>query len=74
MSQKEKEKAKELVEKFTTFHFGGSGKGLHPDIYTAKKHASICVEEILKAYPCIDEVDRIEIEYWNNVKKAIGTL
>lgn len=68
------EKAKELVDKFTTFHFCGSGKGLHPDIWTAKKNALICVEEILKAYPCVDEVDRIEIEYWNNVKKAIEQL
>lgn len=74
------EKAKELVKKFTTFHTVGYAEEITPDTYTAKKHAEACVEEIENALiECGDfsyqlqNMDR-ELNYWQNVRKAIETL
>ena len=74
------EKAKELVKKFTTFHAVGYAEEITPDTYTAKKHAEVCVEEIeISLIECGELSDQLqnmdrELNYWQNVRKAIETL
>lgn len=74
------EKAKELVKKFTTFHAVGYAEEITPDTYTAKKHAEVCVEEIENSLiECGELSDQLqnmdrELNYWQNVRKAIETL
>lgn len=44
-----KERAKEIVRKFTTFHPVGYSEEMTPDIYTAKQHAIIAVDYMILA-------------------------
>ena len=68
-----KEKAKELVKKFTEFHYVGYSDEITPDIDTAKKHAIIAIDECLNALRMIDD-SCFEVQAYNfyeNVKKEI---
>lgn len=71
-----KEKAKELVKKFTTFHSVGYSEEMTPDIYTAKKHAIIAVDECLNALRMIDDscFEAQAYNFYKNVKKEIEQL
>jgi len=60
-----KEKARELVEKFSNVAL--------LDSYEAKQCALIAVDEILKANKVWYE-DSIPYKYWNEVKKEIEKL
>ena len=71
-----KEKAKELVKKFTEFHYVGYSDEITPDIYTAKKHAIAAIDECLNALRMIDD-SCFEVQAYNfyeNVKKEIEQL
>ena len=46
---KPSERAKELVDKFTTFHAVGYAEEMMPDIYQAKKHALVAVDYMIIA-------------------------
>jgi len=61
-----KEKAKELVENFyCNIDFNECYQGSKT---SAKQCALICVDEILNFY------DRVDLEYWQEVKQEINKL
>ena len=72
---KYKEKAKELVERFTMTE---NVYKEHADWEQAKQCALICVDEILKYLPyCVDEVEDKDIgysDYYQQVKTEITKL
>ena len=71
-----KKKAKELVKKFTTFHPVGYADEITPDTYTAKKHATIAIDECITALRMIDD-SCFEVQsysFYENVKKEIELL
>ena len=71
-----KEKAEELVRKFTTFHPVGYDEEMTPDTYTAKKHATIAIDECINALKTIDD-SCFEVQsysFYENVKKEIELL
>ena len=67
-----KEKAIELVDKFTLYlGTDVNGDECYVDILEAKQCALICVDEILREIPKrFDSEER----YWEDVKKEIGKL
>ena len=78
-----KEKAKELINKFTRFHTNGVYSIVHKDV--AKQFALIAVDEIIKVCPYISKnnctsleqvrADEIEFsDYWQEVKQEIEKL
>ena len=68
----EKEKAIELVDKFTLYlGTDVNGDECYVDVIEAKQCALICVDEILREIPKrFDSEER----YWEDVKKEIGKL
>ena len=71
-----KEKAKELVKKFTEFHYVGYSDEITPDIDTAKKHAITTIDECLNALRMIDDscFEFQAYNFYENVKKEIEQL
>lgn len=77
-----KEKAKELVERFTpdTMIYTWDGNGYKVDEETsmcnAKNCALICIEEIQDANPMSDELydNESTLIYWEEVKQEITKL
>ena len=71
-----KEKAKELVRKFTTFHPVGYDEEMTPDTYTAKKHATIAIDECITALRMIDDscFEAQAYIFYEKVKKEIELL
>lgn len=66
-----KEKAKELINKFTRFHTNGVYSVVHKDV--AKQFALIAVDELIEeAYFTDGYYDRQE--YWEKVKQEIEKL
>ena len=70
-----KEKATELVKKFTynTRCFSET-KGWEDTLYDAKQCALIAVDEILKAVDSDWSFMQKRIDYWNDVKKELKKL
>jgi len=62
------EKAKELTDKYMNADYTDIG------IHGAKQCALICVDEILNDNPNIYDSDRLNHNYWKNVKKEISLL
>lgn len=78
MSNKAKQEAERLIERFRTAHSEKLSDYTFIEYPTAKVLALICVEEIskhapyLKQYPPI--LDEECVEYWDEVKKQIQEL
>jgi hypothetical protein len=68
-----KEKAKELIDKFTIDLRPFSEYG-HWDEYQGKQCALICVDEIEKQEGILLEYYNYSSEYWQEVKKEIEQL
>jgi hypothetical protein len=71
------EKAKELIEKFTKLDIEIGGE--HDGYITMKKHdakecALIAVQEIIADNPNIYDSDRLNFNYWSNVKRELQLL
>ena len=62
------EKAKELTDKYMNADYTDIS------IHGAKQCALICVDEILNDNPNIYDSDRLNHNYWKNVKKKISLL
>ena len=73
-----KQKAKELVDKFTDYEIeiGGQHDGyLFMQIHDAKQCALICVDEIMHVIDWHEfETPNEELNYWNQVKEEIQKL
>ena len=75
-----KERAKELVNKFTTFHTVGYAEEMMPDIYQAKKHALIAVDYMILAQrACYTRLENYyehsdQYNQLNKIKKEIELL
>lgn len=73
----EKEKAKELVEKFKPHgrfkQLSGGGVGIDDDFDNAKRCALICCDEIIN-YQNEIEAEKESIEYYKEVKNQINLL
>lgn len=75
-----KEKAKELINKFTRFHTNGVYSVVHKDV--AKQFALIAVDEILGLtlsklwyiHNKVDVLNKFYFEYWQEVKQEIEKL
>jgi hypothetical protein len=71
----EKEKAKELVDKFKPFAYANLFSFREEShLINCKKSALICVNEILSIKLLWYQKDTKEIDYWNDVKKEIEQL
>ena len=66
-----KDKAKELIDKFTLYlGTDVSGEECYVDILEAKQGALLCVDEIVKNTLQVPQV----LDYWNEVKQEIEKL
>lgn len=64
-----KEKAVELIARFSPYADRGLEDSDANEIESAKKCALICVEEILA-----DSIDHFDIAYWTNVRHELISL
>ncbi len=71
-----KEKAKELIEKFSfSNRYNLEKDGYFYNIYAAKESAHICVDEIMQSIRYIDaQMDLGYVGYWQEVKQEIENL
>ena len=77
MTQTPKEKADELIDKFserTKFLDEYAGWLMHVDSSKAKGHALTAVDEILNHHHQSQGLYRIDSYFWEQVKKEIGKL
>lgn len=73
----QKEKAKELVEKFKSFVHCTSSWNEYDDyleLETAKQCAKIAVEEILEILRSFSSINKLDYDYWISVKQEINLL
>ena len=72
---KAKEKAKELVDKFTLFlGTGGDGTEFYVELLEAKQCALICVEEMIEVANAVGDSDDWPAMEYYEIRKEIENL